>query len=329
MAARLAGRTNAEDCFAQIATEVLTEVAAPRIDVLGLGDWALRQKALPKQVNLHTGFGQPPLVVYQEERFFLEVLVWFPSRTGIHGHGFSGAFRILDGYSIQAEYEFQEESAPEEGIRLGILKPRSIALMVPEKVCSILPGADFVHTVVHMGNPSLTLVARTYGQKGSQFAFHRCGFACRSNWEMETITRQAQVLEAVLTARPDAFAGRLADFLQNADGYHFFSVLDRLRQNVALSVFSKNVLPLMDAESSKTRQAAVAALQEGVRSAGLWSMIRSIPDPAKQFQLALSELFPDTEERDALLRQTGGNGDAAKVITEWQRQVLCSLPAQS
>ena len=115
MASRLGDRPDPDSVFAEIATDVLRAVPAPPIDVLGMADWTAQQRPLPKQVNFNSGFGQPPLVVFEAPGFYIEVLSWFPSRTSIHGHGFTGAFRVLDGYSLQVGYRFEEESAPEAG----------------------------------------------------------------------------------------------------------------------------------------------------------------------------------------------------------------------
>ena len=51
--------------FADIATNALNAVAAPAIDVVAMADWAAERQTLPKQVNFRSGFGQPPLVVFE------------------------------------------------------------------------------------------------------------------------------------------------------------------------------------------------------------------------------------------------------------------------
>ena len=95
------------ETFHEAAHDVLAEYEPPEdFSFASLTQWAVNREELPNQVNFHSGFGAPPLVVYadEENRFYAEILVWFPSRTAIHGHGFSGAFRVLEGYSIQGRY---------------------------------------------------------------------------------------------------------------------------------------------------------------------------------------------------------------------------------
>ncbi len=318
MAAQLGEHPDPDAVFANIAADVLREVPAPQVDVLAMADWAAQQRPLPKQVNFNSGFGQPPLVVFEAPGFYIEVLFWFPSRTSIHGHGFTGAFRVLSGYSLQVEYRFQEESAPEDGIRLGKVVARGIEMIAPGKICPILGRDDFIHTVAHMGNPSLTLVARTHGSKElQQFTFYRSGFAHLSHHRKQSIARQADVLESVFKARPDAFLGRLVDFLAGSDSVTFFRVLSQLQTRLSLAVFSKQVLPTVRERFGLSHARALTALDDAMRTNGLWGMISGFKEPRKQLLLALGELFPDEKERDALICQSLGVPDAGPVLKEW------------
>ncbi|MEN9575817.1 MAG: hypothetical protein RL514_3672 [Verrucomicrobiota bacterium] len=320
MASQLGDHPEPDSVFAAIATDVLSAVPAPPIDVLAMADWAGQQDPLPKQVNFKSGFGQPPLVVFVAPGFYIEVLFWFPSRTGIHGHGFTGAFRVLNGCSVQVEYRFLEESAPEEGLRLGKLVAQGIEMVAPGKVCSILGRDDFIHCVAHLGNPSLTLVARTYGSKDlRQFSFHRCGFALRAKYQQQTMERQAAVLAAVFKARPAAFRERLLAYLAATDCAACYAVLSELKSLLAFPVFTKQVLPAVRERFGATHAPALAALDEDVRSNGIWGLIGKLNDPRQQLQHALTELFPDERERDALICQSLGVADAQPVLAEWLR----------
>lgn len=320
MAARLSEHTRPDEVFAGIATEVLRAVPAPKIDVLAMADWIVRQHPLPKQVNFNSGFGQPPLVVFEAPGFYIEVLFWFPSRTSIHGHGFTGAFLVLDGYSVQVEYRFEETSAPEPGLRLGRLEPRGVEMIAPGRICPILGRDDFIHTVAHMGNPSLTLVARTHGTKEmQQFTFLRSGFAYHSHRHKQSVARQADVLEAVFRARPGAFTVRLKEFLAIADSLSCFKVLAQLQSRLTLPVFTRQVWPTAQAALAEGRASVVTALEETMRTNGLWGMISGFKEPRQQLLLVLAELFPDEPQRDALIRQSLGVPDARPVLEEWLR----------
>ena len=134
------GKGELGDDFPDVAAEVLAEHPAPAdLGLEFMADWTLGREQLPEQVNFHSGFGEPPLVVYQEPRFFAEVLFWFHGRTAIHGHGFHGAYRVLAGYSIEGQFDYHLDQEPEPGVRLGRLEPTSLRLIAPGEVARILP----------------------------------------------------------------------------------------------------------------------------------------------------------------------------------------------
>lgn len=312
------------DVFPTVAADVLAKVPAPRITAMDIADWMIESGSLPVQVNFHSSFGEPPLVVYQTPDFYLEVLFWFPSPTAIHGHAFTGAFVVLDGHSIQVEYDFHEEQAPEEGVRLGRLEPRSLELISPGKVCAILPDSQYIHTVTHLGNPSLTLVARTFSNSTErQYRFHRCGFAVWSSAERDVLTRQAEVMAAIRSARPAEFPGKLIQLLARLNDRRFYGVLEITLNLLGPTAFAKEVLPLLDAS---LRPAVVAAVRERVRTRSLWAAMRAFPNPRAQIQCALSDLFPEPAERDAILRKSYGEG-AEKLPDQWRDLIVAAQSA--
>jgi len=315
---RLGNHAEPAVVFADIATAVLHEVPAPRIDVVAMADWLTEQRPLPRQVNFASGFGQPPLVVFETPGFYIEVLFWFPSRTSIHGHAFTGAFRVLDGYSVQVEYTYEETSAPEEAVRYGRVVPVSIEMIEQGRICPILGEDEFIHTVAHMGHPSLTLVARTYGMKDAQqFTYYRCGFAHLSYVHKQAAARQAEVLGSLFRARPETFVDRLIDFLAVSDSVTFFKILSEMPARLTLPVFSTTVMPRIRERFGQSRPMELAALDETIASDGLWGMVGFIKEPRKQLLLALSELFPDQKDRDGLIRRSFKVDNAGPVLEEW------------
>jgi hypothetical protein len=319
MGERLGAHPAPDDVFADIATSVLHEIDAPKIDVLAMADWAAVQRPLPKQVNFASGFGQPPLVVFEAPGFYIEVLFWFPSKTSIHGHGFTGAFRVLDGYSVQVEYRFEQTEAPDEAVRLGRVVPQGIEMIAQGRICPILQEDEFIHTVAHMGNPSLTLVARTPGnaKELQQFTYFRCGYAHLSHHQRQSVARHVDVLDALFKARPDQFLGRLIDFLAASDSAMFFKVVRELPFRLTLPVFSARILPGLRQRFGQSHPFELAALDEVIRSHGLWGMMALMKEPRKQLLLALSELFPDPQVRDDLICRSFNVTDAGPVLEDW------------
>lgn len=315
----LCGSSSVERALPEVATRVLADFPAPVMNATSILDWMIEVKSLPRQVNFHSGFGEPPLVVYETPSFYIEVLFWFPSPTAIHGHAFTGAFVVLDGFSIQVEYDFHEQSVPEEGVRLGRLEPRAVEFIGPGKVCPILPDEGFIHTVTHLGNPSLTLVARTFSRPDErQFRYHRCGFAVWSNPPREAVVRQAEVLGAVRAGNPAGFLPRLERLLESLGDRDFYAVLETLLKLLGPSAFAQEILPLLAARFSTSRRAVVAAIQERARTRALWISARAFPNPRAQVQCALADLFPDPVEREAILCKSYHVESASRLPERWR-----------
>ena len=73
----------------------------------------------------------------------------------------------------------------------------------------------------------------------------------------------------------------------------------------------------MREEFGTTRPQALAALDETIRSSGLWEMIPGFKDAQKQLLLVLGELFPDETERDSAICRSYGVSNAAAVLDGW------------
>jgi len=258
-------------------------------------------------------------VVYAAPDFYIEVLFWFPGPTSIHGHGFTGAFVVLDGFSIQVEYTFDESGAPADGVRLGRLTPRVIEFIAPGKVCAITGGEGFIHTVTHLGNPSLTLVARTFSDgKRPQYRYHRSGFAVLSGIRRPLVTRQAEVLTAVHTATPAAFPEKLVRLLEGVDDCHFYSLLEALLGLLRVTVYTSDVQPVIEARFAGRRPEVMAAMRERLRTRSMWAAARAFSSLAAQVQCALADFFPDAGERDATICRSYGVAGVRELPEPWR-----------
>ena len=134
-----AGRRAA--AFPAIAAAVLAEasdavdVAASLREVFGG-----RRRALPAQSSLTEAFGEPPLTLYRERDFYLELLCWHTGTTGVHEHRFSGAFRVAEGSSLETRYRFTETRGLGGGLALGELTLVGCEVLRRGDVREIQPG---------------------------------------------------------------------------------------------------------------------------------------------------------------------------------------------
>lgn len=307
--------------FPELAAEVLREFPVPPgIGIEFMADWALGRERLPEQVTFHSGFGEPPLVVYEEPRFYTEVLFWFPSRTSIHGHGFYGAYRVLAGYSIEAEFAYHRESEPVPGIKIGELEPTGLRLIAPGDISPILPEEAFIHTVMHMGNPSLTLVIRNKGEL-VQYDYSMNGLGVNAYQDSQTHVRQAEVLSAYHEANPEGFETRLLKFLQTGSAHRMARILKEMEHEIDERFLRGKLRDLAVERFGPLGQAIIESLTRTVRGNKIWNEVAGLDDPASQLKTALSDLFPKKKKLLTVVRRTFPDRDPEEVLKNWANTV--------
>lgn len=83
---------------------------------------------LPQQVDPQARFGQPPVTLFRARRFYIDALFWLDGTTAIHDHGFSGAFQVVSGASIETNFAFDRSRDVDGHLSLGELKVEGSAL---------------------------------------------------------------------------------------------------------------------------------------------------------------------------------------------------------
>jgi len=307
--------------FPDLAAEVMAEFPVPAdMGIEFMADWALGRERLPEQVNFHSGFGEPALVVYEEPRFYAEVLFWFHGRTSIHGHGFYGAFRVLAGYSIEAQFSYRRDEEPAPGIQLGELDLTAFRLIVPGDITRILPREAFIHTVMHMGNPSLTLVIRNKGGL-VQFDYSMNGLGVNAYLDSQTHVRQAEVLSAYHAANPDGFGERLLEFLKTGSAHRMARVLKEMQHELGEEFLNGEIRELAVERFGLVGESIIESVTRSLRGGGIWDEVAGIEDPALQLRTALTDLFPEEEDLLAVVGRTFPERDPKEVLETWADKV--------
>jgi hypothetical protein len=116
---------------------------------------------LPHQVDLTASFGQPPLTVYHQYEFRIELLFWTTGLPGIHHHAFSGAFRVMHGSGLHTEWEFEVERKLAHRLLSGQLRLKATEILRTGEVRPITAGNSYIHSTYHLDRPSVFVVVRT------------------------------------------------------------------------------------------------------------------------------------------------------------------------
>jgi hypothetical protein len=153
-----------ESKFPRIAEQALHRFEPARsVGTESVVRWLIEEFQVPEQ-HLDASFGQPPVMVYRGSRFYIEVLFWLDGATAIHQHGFSGAFQVLDGSSIHAQYRFTVQRPVNSSVAVGKLGRTRLELLRKGDIRQIVAGERMIHSTFHLDRPTLTLVVRTYGE---------------------------------------------------------------------------------------------------------------------------------------------------------------------
>lgn len=129
-----------------------------------IADW-LSLGAIPKQLNLYNGFGQPPVTLFNNDHFAIDLYFWMDADTSIHDHSFSGAFKILQGRSLHEQYEIEKDRLWDEDIAQVKLNRVKSHIVGEGTIHKITRGPSFCHRLVHLDSPTVTLCLRTVNDR--------------------------------------------------------------------------------------------------------------------------------------------------------------------
>lgn len=133
----------------------------------------LESKNYPEQIHPNSTFGDPPITLYlsPDKSFYLDLYIWTKTQTSIHQHAFEGAFSVLQGHSLESNYEFIQTSTIGTSF-WGQLKNQEMLQLKPGDTHSIFFKDKMIHQVLHISKPTVSLVLRTYVRSNSQIQYN-------------------------------------------------------------------------------------------------------------------------------------------------------------
>lgn len=234
-----------EELFPALAADALRRAELPvKVSAWEILDWALRQDKLPKQMDPVARFGDPPITLFNSSRFYIDAYFWLNGTTSIHQHAFCGAFQVLLGSSIHSWYEFQRSEAINVFMELGEISVKLCELLAVGDVKEIRPGRQYIHSLFHLDQPSVTIVVRTGNSPLHlpQYKYLKPRLALDSFFEDETTTKKIQSIAALVNSNHTESDRMIAGLLETADFQTSFAILTSLqgmaRSNALEEVFN-------------------------------------------------------------------------------------------
>lgn len=322
-----------ETALPEIAAQKLKEFAIPdKISAWDVIEWTLNEVNLPTQKDLHASFGDPPITVYNSPRFFIDVYFWLEGTTSIHQHGFCGAFQVLHGSSLHSWYGFEQQESINSFTEIGEINLKDCHLLNVGDVQEIRAGKQYIHSLFHLEQPSVTIVVRTDKSPMflPQYSYYKPFLAIDPFFEEANTTKKMQAINALIRAKHPETDKFIANWLKQADFQTSFAILSNVRPLFASSELEQ----LFNLDKSESRFDALLEIvreRHGERAnifskvfaheAKVQEIVRRravITEPEHRFFLALlmnvegkerifsliKERFPDAEPLDKVLDWT-------------------------
>jgi hypothetical protein len=279
-------------------------------------------------------FGQPPIVVFRQPRFYIEVLCWMDATTTIHQHAFSGAFHVLSGSSVHTRYRF----APRERINLhfllGELQFAECELLRAGDTRSIAAGPEFIHALFHLERPSISVVVRTPGEAdaGPQYDYLPPHVALDSFEKNPIDAQREQLLHVLLASDRDQFERVVARSMAEADLPSVFRILRFVYTQVVAKPYALDADYLAHhAARARERFGAridpiLATLAASTRVADLAARRAEVKDAAHRFFLALLLNLPDRPAIERLVAERYRE-EPGPLVLRWLRELTRRGPA--
>jgi hypothetical protein len=309
-----------EEVFPALVLEALQQdPPAGKIDLGDIVDWAF-SSAQEFQQPRGKLFGDPPVMLFQAPRFYIEALFWNSSTTSIHEHGFTGAFTVLAGSSVHSHWRFSPERTINSRMICGRLERISTEILRSGDMRPIFSGDRLIHQLFHLDQPSVTLVIRTYIDRNSlpQYNYLPPGLAVDPEDDRDSLRKRRLLL---LNGMARGYIGGLTKYAGQLieDGdletifYMFYTLKDRKLDREIVEKLFDVALQRHGAVVSLFRQVC----EEEQRVNKILALRAKILHPEARFLLALLILMPDREAILEAIRHQFPDSDPVERIEAW------------
>ena len=299
--------------FPEIARKALVErPPAKHVEVSALIREFLLDDEQPYQT--HSGFGQPELVVFDDPRFYIQILFWLDGTTDIHQHMFSGAFHVMAGSSIHSTFAFENAETVTAHLRVGNLRMLDTRLLEQGCTESIVSGTSQIHSLFHLDSPSITVVVRTHSDPASapQFTYLPPHLAVDPIHDDALTARRKQLLDVLEQTGEPSYADLVAKMLRGLDFERGMFVLQNCLGHLRRLGKWEKCLQLFRKKHGHLGEFVGPTFDEIVRRDAMVELRKTIVDPAHRFFLALLLNVPT---RVDILRMIGERFGANPVDT--------------
>jgi hypothetical protein len=285
-----------------------------------LVSWVVSEENLPPQ-QLDSRFGDPPVIVYRNDLFFIEALFWMDGSTAVHEHSFAGAFQVLHGSSLHTQYDFRLGRKVNWRLIAGQLELRAAERLQRGDVRAIHPGSRFIHALFHLDRPSVSLVVRTrYSEPstGIQYGYMKPHFGVPNDVRRDRTNRRSELLRIMFVRDRSRCLALLAQMLQRDDFealFRYALTLHGLDRDAARQLLDDARL-----RHGELADMGLKVLEETERDALIKSRRRAIHNPEHRFFLAVLLNMPHKEAALRMVAQFFGP-QPVETVMRWLNEL--------
>lgn len=164
-----------------------------------------------------SSFSDLYLKLFDNGRFWVEILNWWGSDINIHDHDFAGIQFQLAGHSLNVGYNFHQDGELGE-LSMGELSVSSAALWRPGDRSIVAPGRKAPHNVCHIDIPTVSLLIRTHPDPlfGPQWNYFPPGVAGSYGVATPSFRKHVQALRLLARGDKDVFRQAFGRFCERA-----------------------------------------------------------------------------------------------------------------
>ena len=308
------------DAFPGIAVEELQKHApAAHVDLEKFLRGFLLDDAQPSQTE--SGFGEPEIIVYEHPRFYIQLLFWMDGTTAIHQHEFSGAFHVMSGSSIHAQFAFENDMSVTPYLRLGDLRMTEISLLETGCTVPIVSGRSCIHSLFHLDTPSITVVVRTQHDPGTgpQFNYLPPRVAYDPVFSDALMLRRRQLLDVLERTGDPSYVDLVLEMVRDLDFERGFHTLQNCMGHLRDLEAWGDVYEVFQKKHGALANGIEATLDDCARRDRIKAMRGRYSDPEHRFFLALllnvqkrddlfkmvAQRFPEASAHESILRWAG------------------------
>ncbi len=306
------------DRFPEIASSSLAASSVfAETSISDVARWLLFGSDIPAQEM--RAFGQPPLNMYDDKDFHIELRFWIDSPLTIHQHAFSGAFAVLSGSSFHSTYSFTREQEVGRQLILGQLEYRASELLGEDCVRTILTGDRFIHSLLHLEQPTVTIAICTTWQAAyaPQYRYYPPGVGIDPRFNPEPLTTQLALLATLQRTHYDLFCELALKNVRTGSLWTAYKTAELVANRDIHSAFFSALMAAITARDELLGSALGKAFRDHHRQALVKHHLDAVSNPGERFLLAMLLYAPDRRTIDDLIFSEFPQSKPGDKIISW------------